>query len=238
MALLYPYVPNKGIVSNSTCVICGSALIKNGFQNGKQRLKCKSCGKHLQESYSYKAYDQGTNTLMISLFKEGCGVLSIARILGVSKNTVLKRLLQIGKTIKKPNFFLANGTFQIDEMCVVVKKKEPRFWLVYAMDVASGVVVDLGIGKRNKNTVTPVIASTLSYKPKKIFTDGLNIYPSLIPPNIHTVFKHGTNKIERHNLNIRTHVKRMARKTICYSKSKAHLEAHLKIYFWHGLKSV
>ncbi|MFY1046718.1 IS1 family transposase [Chryseobacterium sp. GP-SGM7] len=34
------------------------------------------------------------------------------------------------------------------------------------------------------------------------------------------------------NLNIRTHLKRLNRRTICFSKSNLILIAILKIYFW------
>ncbi|XLS30029.1 IS1 family transposase [Flavobacteriaceae bacterium M23B6Z8] len=58
------------------------------------------------------------------------------------------------------------------------------------------------------------------------------LYSNLIPKNIHKVFKYCTNKIERMNLTLRTHIKRLSRKKICFSKSKQLLEAHLRIYFW------
>ena len=231
----YPSIPNKRIALSNTCRYCDAILLKNGFQNGRQRLKCKNCGKNSQESYSYKSYYTSTNRILVALLKEGCGVLSIARVLGISKNTVLKRIILLGDTSLKPNFFPQNQTFQMDEMCVIINRKKPRFWIAYAIDKASGTVVDVRVGKRDKNTVAPVVKSILTHKPKRIYTDGLNIYPSLIPKEIHRVFKYGTNKIERYNLTIRTHVKRLARKTICYSKSSIHLEAHLKIYFWYDL---
>uniref|UniRef100_UPI00166D2F5C IS1 family transposase n=1 Tax=Aquaticitalea lipolytica TaxID=1247562 RepID=UPI00166D2F5C len=69
-------------------------------------------------------------------------------------------------------------------------------------------------------------------QPDKIYTDRLNVYPSLIPKSIHRRFQYCTNKIERMNLTLRTHIKRLSRKTICFSKSEKYLEAHLKIYFW------
>ena len=41
----------------------------------------------------------------------------------------------------------------------------------------------------------------------------------------------GTNHIERHNLTIRTHIKRLTRRTICFSRKAIMLYAVLKIYF-------
>ncbi|EHD3430994.1 hypothetical protein JRB05_004652 [Escherichia coli O124] len=36
----------------------------------------------------------------------------------------------------------------------------------------------------------------------------------------HVISKKCTQRIERHNLNLRTHLKRLTRKTICFSKSE------------------
>ncbi|WP_394801047.1 IS1 family transposase [Niabella ginsengisoli] len=44
--------------------------------------------------------------------------------------------------------------------------------------------------------------------------------------------KFGTNHIERYNLSLRTHLKRLARRSICFTKSLKILQAILKIYFW------
>uniref|UniRef100_UPI0038B39A68 IS1 family transposase n=1 Tax=Flavobacterium soli TaxID=344881 RepID=UPI0038B39A68 len=42
----------------------------------------------------------------------------------------------------------------------------------------------------------------------------------------------GTNHIERNNLTLRTHLKRLNRRAICFSKSLIVLVFVLKIYFW------
>jgi insertion element IS1 protein InsB len=68
---------------------------------------------------------------------------------------------------------------------------------------------------------------------KIIKTDRLNIYQSLIPKEKHISNAYNINYIERNNLNVRTHLKRLSRRTICFSKSCTMLTACLKIYFWH-----
>lgn len=54
----------------------------------------------------------------------------------------------------------------------------------------------------------------------------------LIPETIHQTGRNRTNKIERMNLTLRTHLKRLNRKTICFSKSEEMLNSSLSIYFW------
>lgn len=78
-----------------------------------------------------------------------------------------------------------------------------------------------------------VVTETLHLaEAKRIYTDKLRNYKSLINKSIHRTTLHGTNHIERHNLTLRTHLKRLSHKTICFSRSMAVLAAILKIYFW------
>ncbi len=103
---------------------------------------------------------------------------------------------------------------------------------MYALDRESKSVVDFRVGARTKFNLSSITDSTLLTLPKKICTDGLNIYKSLVPEGLHKVGLPNTRHIERFNLNLRTHLKRLSRKTICFSKSKELLEACLRIYFW------
>ena len=63
-------------------------------------------------------------------------------------------------------------------------------------------------------------------------------YKKRIPPEKHTVTNRAagrkkTQKIERQNLNFRTHIKRLARKTICFSKKDDMHYGMMKAYIWH-----
>jgi insertion element IS1 protein InsB len=50
--------------------------------------------------------------------------------------------------------------------------------------------------------------------------DNWGSYSKYLPQNKHYIGKDRTWKIERKNLNFRIHLKRLARKTICYSKNE------------------
>ena len=66
----------------------------------------------------------------------------------------------------------------------------------------------------------------------RICTDGLKNYRYLINSAIHDAKRYSTNHIERFNLTLRTHLKRLNGRTICFSRSFVLLNAILKIYFW------
>lgn len=217
---------------------CNGTTVKNGFQNHIQRYRCKVCNQNFQESYSYRAYDKTTNAMIFVLLKEGCGILGIARILKISKNTVLSRILKIADRIQEPNLPIPLSTIEMDEMYTYVGNKSVRTWITYAIERKSREVLGFVVGKRSKIQILPLVNKLLLFYPKKIYTDKLNVYPSLIPSEIHRTIRYMTNRIERKNLTLRTHIKRLSRRTICFSKEIRYLEAHLKIYFWATERAV
>nr|WP_318656002.1 IS1 family transposase [Pseudanabaena yagii] len=53
---------------------------------------------------------------------------------------------------------------------------------------------------------------------KHFFTDVWGAYERILDPHTHLIGKKNTQKIERKHLTLRTRIKRLARKTICFSK--------------------
>lgn len=117
------------------CTMCSSPnTIRRGLQNNKQRFYCKDCKRSYQSDYKYQAYKAETNTFIVSLLKEGCGIRGISRILNISKNTVLSRMLKISKRIKIPYFSKFGCKFEVDEMFVKIGNKEAKNYLTYAIE--------------------------------------------------------------------------------------------------------
>lgn len=221
---------------NSTrCYRCVGE-IKNMIKYGKtksgiQRYICKLCKKTRVENYTYQAYKSDINGSIIQFTKEGLGVRRTARILKISATTLLKRIVSIARNINQP--IISKGkTYEVDEMCTYVRHKRNFIWLVYALEKNSRNVVSFNVGKRTNKTLNRVLDTLKLSKAKKIFTDRLKNYSYLIDEKLHSVKRFGTNHIERKNLTLRTHLKRLSRRTICFSKSFVILNAVLKIYFW------
>jgi IS1 family transposase len=159
-------------------------------------------------------------------------VRGIARVLKISINTVQADIKWTGKTIAKPPIRLQQANVEIDELRTFIGNKQNQYWIAYALNRATGEVMDFIVGKRSKRTLRMLVNTLLSSGAEKISTDRLNIYRSLIPGEVHDDKRYGTNRIERKNLSIRTHIKRLSRRTICFSRSRVMLESCLKIYFW------
>jgi IS1 family transposase len=182
--------------------------------------------------YTYNAYTSTINCDVISHVKEGCGIRSIARLLNISVNTAMSRIKRIAAAINKPIPAIGR-TYEMDELKTYIKNKREECWVIYALDKQTGEVIDFKAGRRTNANLKVITDTLLISNCKKIYTDGLMQYRQIIPSSIHIVKRYSTNKIERKNLNLRTHLKRLNRKTICYSKDLLMLESCLKIYFWY-----
>ena len=214
------------------CKFCGHECKKDGHQaNGTQRYKCKHCHRKQQERYKYNAYFPDLDKNIVLYTKEGVGVRSTSRILRISPTTLLRHIILIAKRISHTPI-VKRRIYEVDEIKSFVRRKDGHVWIAYALDRKSKEVVSFNIGARTNTTLSVVTETLHIAEAKRIYTDKLRNYKSLIDKSIHRTTLHGTNHIERHNLTLRTHLKRLTRKSICYSRSSVILYAVLKIYFW------
>ena len=209
------------------------SLIRKGKLGIKQRYQCKNCGKYQQDIYSYKMYDPQDDKLIKIYNSEGVGIRSMSRILGYSESTVIRRILYLASKVTKPIYSEKNQVYEVDEMWTYVGKNDPSCysWITYALNRRTNSIIDVAFGSRNRTNLKQVIDSVKVHDPKKIVTDKLIIYPNLITPVDHDTNRYSNNHIERGNLTLRTHIKRLFRKTICFSKSQKMLEACVLLYF-------
>ncbi len=88
------------------------------------------------------------------LLCEGCGVRNVERILKISKYTVLSRLLQLAKRLKKPVFNELGCDFEVDELWSFIGNKKYPTWITYAIERKSRKVVGFLAGAREKYVLT------------------------------------------------------------------------------------
>ncbi len=108
--------------------------------------------------------------------------------------------------------------FEIDEMRSYLKRKTNTIWIVYALDRISNNVVNFSIRARTKRTLSCVTDSIIISNPNKVYTDKLIHYKSLLNKIVLKNTCFGTNRIERKNLSVRTHLKRLNRKKMLFKK--------------------
>lgn len=214
------------------CSYCDGRLIVHGKTNsGKTRYKCKNCHKTQVGYYAYRAYHKNVNHQITQFIKEGLGIRSISRVLKISTTTLLRRIIAIAKRTMLP-IIIKGRSYEVDELRTFVKRKDKLIWIVYALERASRQVVTFSVGGRTNKTLNVVLKTLTLSDARRIYTDKLINYRYLVDHFIHRTDVYCTNHIERKNLTLRTHLKRLNRRTICFSRSIAMLHACLMIYFF------
>ena len=108
---------------------------------------------------------------------------------------------------------------ELDEMWSYVRSKANPRWLWHAIDHHSGTVLAYVFGRR-KDTVFLQLKGLLEpFGIRRFYTDGWGAYERHIDPEQHEVGKQHTQKIESKHINLRTRIKRLVRRTICFSKT-------------------
>jgi IS1 family transposase len=109
---------------------------------------------------------------------------------------------------------------ELDEQWSFVRKKGNQRWLWLAIDHMTGKVLAYVFGRRKDKVFIRLQALLEPFKVKLFYTDDWGAYARNIDKDKHQVGKANTQKIERKNLNFRTRIKRLTRRTICFSKSE------------------
>jgi insertion element IS1 protein InsB len=103
---------------------------------------------------------------------------------------------------------------------VRTKEEQRRIW--YAIDHNTREILAFVFGEREiggKNEAFPELKKLLEpFGIITFYTDGLTTYEQNLAGYKHFISKKNTQRIERKNLTLRTRIKRLCRKTICYSK--------------------
>ena len=101
-----------------------------------------------------------------------------------------------------------------------VGNKGNQRWLWHALDRRSGKVLAYVFGRRKDEVFLELKRLLEPFGIPKYCTDEWGAYERHIPPEQHEVGKRKTQRIERKHLTLRTRIKRLARKTICFSRSE------------------
>lgn len=207
--------------------------MRRGFQaDGTQRYFCKVCKRYCQATYKYNAYKPDMNEQITIWLKVGGTLRQTAKALGIAFNTFQKRTLFIASTLKNRLPDKAGDTYEIDELKTHIGSPKTECWLLSALNRRTGMISGISLGSRKKEDFKKVINYILRASPKRIYTDGLANYASLIPKTIHKIAKKLLFRIERFHLSLRTHIASLRRDEICKAKSILYLLARVKIYCW------
>ena len=109
---------------------------------------------------------------------------------------------------------------ECDEQWSFVQQKKCKRWLWYILEKSTCKVLAFVFGKRDNNTYQQLINLLPEGLIDRLDTDEWKSYKSIRFTTIHNIGKDLTWRIERKNLDLRTRIKRLTRRTICFSKSE------------------
>jgi insertion element IS1 protein InsB len=111
-------------------------------------------------------------------------------------------------------------TSELDEMWSYVGKKAQPRWLWHAIDHHSGPVLAYVFGRRKDAVFLQLQALLEPFGIRRFYTDGWGTYMRHLDPAKHTVGKQHMQTIESKHINLRTRIKRLVRRTLCFSKTE------------------
>jgi len=230
------------------CPYCASQdLVKNGkSENGTQRYRCNTCLRSFQWEYRYYARIPEVKAQITTQTLNGSGVRDISRNLEISKDTVIAELKQQDPAEANVAYaeHLKNQASsgidveihleaEADEFWSYVGEKSNQRWTWYALDRANGAILAHQNGRRTDAMCEQLLAKLDAFPITTYYTDNWQSYAKFIPFEQHRIGKKDTWKIERMNLNFRTHLKRLQRKTICFSKNEDIHDKVIGLYIEH-----
>ncbi|GHU48783.1 transposase [Spirochaetia bacterium] len=125
---------------------------------------------------------------------------------------------------------VSDSELELDEQWSFVENKGNQRWLWLAIDHVTRVVVAFVFGRRADEVFEELQTLLDPLNPQKYYTDNWGAYTRNLDADKHIIGKQNTQRIERKNLNARTRIKRLARKTICFSKSELMHDTVIGLY--------
>ena len=221
-----------------TCPHCqGDDVVKHGrTAEGKQRYKCRhtECPRTtFIRTYSYRGYLPEVKQQIGDMAMNGSGIRDTARVLQISPTTVIEELKKKAPKLEQVNrsrlahrpsptapvMVVRVEAAECDEMWSFVGSKAQQRWLWHAIDHASGAVLAYVLAPHEDAALLELKQLLAPFGIQRFYTDNWGAYQRHLERDQHVVGKTNTQKIERKHLTLRTRIKRLARKTICFSKS-------------------
>jgi insertion element IS1 protein InsB len=109
---------------------------------------------------------------------------------------------------------------ELDEMWPYVARKANPRWLWHAIDHHTGNVLAYVFGRRQDAVFLRLQALSEPFGITRYYTDGWGTYERHVDEAQHVVGKEHMQKIESKHITLRTRIKRLVRRTICFSKTE------------------
>ena len=119
---------------------------------------------------------------------------------------------------------------EMDEMWSYYHDKKHQVWLWWAVEHKTNTPLAYVFGTREHKYLDELLKLLSPFNIVKVYADNNFAYSNKISSDKLVTGKRNTQQIERNHLTLRTRIKRLARKTICFSKSKELHETVIGIF--------
>ena len=109
---------------------------------------------------------------------------------------------------------------EMDEMWSFYHDKKHQIWLWWAVDHETNIPLAYTFGTREHKYLDKLLELLKPFNIGTVYADNNFAYESRITDKTLINGKKNTQKIERNHLTLRTRIKRLSRRTICFSKDK------------------
>jgi insertion element IS1 protein InsB len=124
-------------------------------------------------------------------------------------------------------------TSELDEMWSYVGKKANPRWLWPAIEHHTGTVLAYVFGRRKDQVFRRLKALLEPFGMTRFYPDGWGAYERHVEPARHTLGKEHRQKIESQQINLRTRIKRLGRRTNCFSKTERMRDLVIGLFINH-----
>jgi insertion element IS1 protein InsB len=193
----------------------------------------KGCRKQFQFCYTYKGCEFENKELVLKMLCRGSGVRECAVVSGMSPSTVLSLIKSAAAGLWLKPKKRAYRRVQINEQWSYVGKKEKNVWMLYAYAVDEDEIIAFTLGKRSTTAVMNLFVKLKGLDVDLFFTDDWEAFQAVLPKTKHRIGKQYTKAIEGVNTWFRTRVRRLVRRTVCFSKKLIYHYSMLKIIIHH-----
>ena len=104
-------------------------------------------------------------------------------------------------------------------MASYVGKKTYQRWLWHAIDHRTGKILAFVLGRREDRVFLKLKKLLKPFGITTFYTDKLKTYERHLRDDERVISKYKMQRIERKHLTLRTRIKRLQRKTICFSRN-------------------
>jgi IS1 family transposase/transposase-like protein len=219
------------------CPRChNSTIVRNGKKcNGPQNYLCKGCGKQFisDSQRTYKGTLSWIHAMIQIMLVRGCGIRDTSAILGISTKKVLNVLVQgVYKIQPQKRHY---NCLEVDEFWTYVGSKSSKVWLIYAYHRETGEIVAYVWGKRDLKTAQKLRKrlKRLGITYDAIACDQWDSFLAAFGAEAKHIGKRYTVGIEGNNCRLRHRIRRVFRRTCCFSKKlKNHMKAFAMSFFY------